>query len=198
MGRIDKQWVVDSREDAVMILGSGAVVAVVVLVVVSFTTIDGQVRFLLEDTATYLGGPTTAANLTFTKQQVARMNWASQNSLGTDPVADERLFCMSTRDGRVTEVRLVDDIETSKQGSVSGRCVDERVDADSTIHTHPGGADELSAEDKRLENALEYTCVQHDEIVRSPSGSVGGISCWKVSGTVHDPEFTSIEVSISG
>lgn len=187
----DKPFVPDHPEDW-LYLGL-AVVAILFFSV--FTTLDGQVRAVFRENFGYFSSP--AADLTFTEEQINNMNWGSQTSLGFRPLGDERLYCFSVEDKRVSNLRFADRIGESDLASISGTCYDVFGEIDGFVHSQPEGSNELSEEDKDLESDVSFTCIQHDEIVESPTGKVSGLNCWEVEGTISKPEFNDIEVGIS-
>lgn len=189
---VDKPFVPDHPEDWIYI---GLALSIAVIGFSYFTTLDGQARALYRENIGYFSSP--EANLTFNEEQVDRLNWGSQSSVGFEAVGDERLYCLVVNDGIVSNVRFADTIEESDRVSISGACYDQFGDVDGFIHTQPDGSDELSDEDKNLESATQYSCIQYDEIVESPTGKVSGLKCWDISGTLNDPIFTEIEVGIS-
>lgn len=183
---VDKPFTVDSKED-VLYLSLGIIA---ILAFTFYGSLDAQLRAVYREKTGYFSTP--EAELTFTEEQINNINWGSQTSLGVDPVGDERLYCLVVDEGVVSNVRPVDDIRESQYGSISGACYDIYGSVDGFVHTQPEGISSLSEEDKDLEGDIDYTCIQFDEIVKSPTGVVSGLNCWMP----ENGDFRPIEVEI--
>lgn len=136
------------------------------------------------------------------EQKVSTLNTVNERSLGLNPPADERLYCMTFNqqtDREITQIELVDDIVESGTYSVSGRCyqMDDGF-PNALLHTHPRYSDELSEVDKQVGQSVDLTCIQYDTITESPSGQVLGLNCWEIehNGIDEDAEFFERTISI--
>lgn len=189
-----------SLQDVIhLFIGVAVVAGVVGFALASNPDVDAQYRFVLREGLDAFGD-NESADLSFTEQNVEMINSVSSTSFGPDPVGDERLFCFREQDGVVTELRFVDNISESTETSISGSCtsVYSEDGFDGWLHTQPGYHDSLSDEDKDIEDPeyVDWTCIAFDEIVEL-RGEVGGVKCWKVTGSDPDLNFTEVEVGIT-
>lgn len=165
----------DSRLE---ILADLVLVGAVFLLFGFFTGLDAQVNHLVSAPSDYLVSQPQNDSLYFSSESMDLMNSVSENSIGFDAVADERLYCGEVDNQRVVDFRFADSIDSSSLTSVSGSCVRP---VDVFVHSQPDGSEELSSEDKDLESDIEYTCIQFQEISSSPvTKGLGGLNCWKV------------------
>lgn len=152
-----------------------------------FTGLDAQVESAVEDTGTYFSFSSNVPDdgVVFDQEDVDLMNTVSERSLGVDAVAAERLYCGEVTNGRVTNFRLADTIDSSTLTSVSGSCI---APVDIFVHSQPDGSESLSEQDMDLESTgTSYTCIQYSEIVSSPFNSkLSGINCWEIVGNGED------------
>jgi len=168
------------------------------LVLAANPQFDAQYRFVLREGFDAFGDGEDA-DLTFAKEDISTVNHISKTSRGYNPVGDERLFCLKVDDGVVTELRFVDNVSESSLDSISGSCTSTFSDSgfDGWLHTHPDYSSELSEEDKDLESkSSDWTCIAYDRIVEV-RGEIGGVNCWKISGSEPDFNFTEAEVGIT-
>ncbi|MDY6778586.1 MAG: hypothetical protein SVU32_08015 [Candidatus Nanohaloarchaea archaeon] len=189
----DRLWSIDSKEDVIFLLVPLLLLTALIYGVVSYTTLDGHIRFLTQDAAGYFASVnTSSAGIVFTENQVQHLNWANRNSLGLGAVADERLYCLTVVNSVVSRVKPVDDIRTSQVDQVSGRCIQHFGTVDGFLHTHPDHVCRLSQEDRDMPRSTDVTCVQCGEVVVSPTGAVSGLRCWQEL----DGELAEIEVAV--
>jgi len=142
--------------------------------------LDAQVEYVATAPGDYFlpmeGGENSVY---FTEDSVDLMNSASKNSLGSNAIGAERLYCGELRNSVTRNFRLADVIDDSTLTSVVGSCIDP---VDIWVHSQPDGNSDLSREDKDLESTgASYTCIQYSEIASSPiTGKLNGVNCWDI------------------
>lgn len=165
-----------------------------------FTGLDGQAEFVVDQPQQYfLSFSESDADLVFQREDVRFLNRVSSRAIGSDPVASERLYCLSIKEDRVTDVILADDIEQQSLTSVAGSCVENaNFEVDGFVHSQPGFTSEFSEEDKSLESRdIQVSCIQWAEITKSPvTGEVRGLNCAPVvDGELKTGEKLDIKIS---
>lgn len=147
-----------------------------------FTGIDADIEYVAAAPGDYfIPDSGSEDDIYFRQSDVDLMNAASEQSLGSDAIGAERLYCGELRNGVTRNYRLADVIEDSTLTSVSGRC---KSPVDIWTHSHPDGSGSLSEEDKDLESTgTSHKCIQYSEISASPvNNKLNGINCWKIEG----------------
>lgn len=168
----------DWRENTFIVL---VVVVVTSSAFVFFSGLDSQLEYMVSTPGDYFSftGNENKSGVYFNQDDIELMNEVSSRSLGSDAVADERLYCGETTNQVVNDFRFADSIKGSSLTSVSGSCIKP---VDIWVHSQPDGSSTLSEEDMDLESTgSSYTCIQYSEITVSPfTGKLNGLNCWDI------------------
>ena len=115
-------------------------------------------------------------------------------------------YCGVLEGDSINQFTMADTIEASQSHIVftTENCpFNQYIEPEQRVimHTHPGGSDWLSEQDKKvfLEGELELSCIQYDQIENNPEQEDwDGINCFEKEGidSIED-EFPEVEVTVN-